>query len=134
MYREYFRIGVGTLILITHIGCIGIIFFFKSNELGLEKENISLLLLPITAAYVVAVVGSAIENQSTLGVGQRVNLFYSIVVTIVTLAVSVALLYTVVNISSATEEVKRQILIFETAFGGAFGLIVTDLFGQRRDT
>jgi hypothetical protein len=39
-------------------------------------------------------------------------------------------LYNVIELAAATPEDRRQIMLFEIAFGTGFGLIVSDLFGK----
>jgi len=95
-----------------------------------QRIDLGLLLLPISAAYVVAVVRSAIEEQHTQAIGRKVNLNYCIIVSLFTAIALLGLLITVIQLRGDLDIARRQILLFEIAFGTAFGLIAADLFGK----
>jgi hypothetical protein len=131
MRRETFRIIIGSAVISVHAACFLIIMYFKDDAFTQpQRIDLGLLLLPITAAYVVAVLRSAIEEQHTQALGRKVNLNYSIIVSLFTVITLLGLLFTVIQLSGDLDLARRQILLFEIAFGTAFGLIATDLFGK----
>jgi hypothetical protein len=131
--RGHARYFVGITVLLIHIA-VYVILRGKSSLTPPERSDLFLLLMPITAAVVLAVVRSAIEERNSLDLGPPVNLFYASVVFIVTISYAVALLSTVISYPDPTipeiENLRQSILIHEIAFGAAFGLIATDLFGK----
>lgn len=131
MKKEYFRIGVGLSVIIVHAACFAIIFFGKDAYLtSSQKVDVALLFMPITAAYLVAVVRSAIDNSTPTEVITPVNLNYSLVVMLVTIIALVGLLWTVVTLTGNAEADRHVIIIYEIVFGASFGLVAADLFGK----
>jgi hypothetical protein len=131
MRQEMLRITIGILIIIVHSVCFVIIFMFKDDYLTRGQQlDMALLLMPVTAAYVTAVIRSAIENKSNVGYGPIVNANYAIIVILFTSLTLVGILYNVAELMGATAEDRRQIMVFEVVFGTGFGLIVADLFGK----
>jgi hypothetical protein len=131
MRREYFRIIIGASVIVVHVICYLIIVFGKSEWFTPEQQiDLGLLFVPVTSAYVVALVRSAIEEQGVQSSGPKVNMNYFIVVSLFTLATLAGLLITIIQISHDIELARRQILLFEIAFGTVFGLIASDLFGK----
>ncbi len=131
MRREYFRIVIGISVILTHVTCYLVIVFGKGEYFTPEQQtDLGLLFVPVTSAYVVAIVRSAIEEQAVQSNGPSVNLNYLLVISLFTAATLVGLLVTIVRISHDIEIARRQILLFEIAFGTVFGLIASDLFGK----
>jgi hypothetical protein len=131
MRREHFRIFIGVSVIATHAACFFIILTRKADYFTANQRiDLGLLLLPISSAYFVAVVRSAIEEQGRTTLGRKVNLNYTIIVSTVTLLALGGLLFTVMGLQGDIELARRQILLFEIAFGTAFGLIASDLFGR----
>ncbi|CAO4147015.1 hypothetical protein LPLAFNJD_LOCUS2342 [Methylorubrum aminovorans] len=129
--KEIFRISVGLSILLAHGLCFLVIFMWKGEYLSEQQQiSIALLMCPITAAYITAVIRSAIERSSETARPQFVNLNYALVVFLFTLMTLGGLVFTVMFLDGAQESDKQKILIFEIAFGAGFGLIVADLFGK----
>jgi hypothetical protein len=131
MRREFFRIWIGASVIAVHALCFFIIFYFKDDYLTFNQRlDLAFLLMPVSAAYVAAIVRSAVDNQGQFGRGSKVNLNYAIIISLFTLIFLVALLSTVISIHEYSPEIRRQITLFEIAFGTGFGLIATDLFGK----
>lgn len=131
MKKETFRIGVGLGVILVHATCFIIIFFGKDAYLSPpQKIDVALLFMPITAAYLVAVVRSAVENSVPTNASTPVNLNYALVVLLVTLITLLGLLWTVATLMGNAEDDRHRIIIFEIVFGAAFGLIASDLFGK----
>jgi hypothetical protein len=131
MRREHFRIAVGSAVIVVHAICYAIIIFAKSDWFTVAQQiDLGLLFLPITSAYLVAVVRSAIEEQASTKKSTKVNLNYSIIISLLTFFTLIGLIVTVVQLKGDIDLARRQILLFEIAFGTAFGLIASDLFGK----
>jgi hypothetical protein len=125
------RYMVGAAVIVVHAACFVAIIYFKDDAFTQpQRIDLGLLLLPITAAYVVAIVRSAIVEQSNPAVGRPVSLNYCIIISLFTAITLVGLFITVVQLRGDPDIARRQILLFEIAFGTAFGLIATDLFGK----
>src|SRR5262245_50873813 len=100
MRREHFRIIIGVAVIAVHALCFAVIMFFKEDALtDQQRLDVALLFVPITAAYVVAIVRSAIEEQATPGQTNRVNLNYCIIVSLFTGLALAGLLWTVTQLS-----------------------------------
>lgn len=131
MNKEFFRIFIGASVIAVHALCFFWIFYMKDDYLSLsQRTSIALLFMPITAAYVVAIIRHAIENAIPREIHPVVNLNYAIIISMFTVITLGGLLWTVVNLQGAQEADKQLILLFEVAFGAGFGLIAADLFGK----
>jgi hypothetical protein len=131
MKKESFRIGVGIAIIVAHATCFVTIFYFKDEYLtSSQKIDVALLFMPITAAYVVAVVRSAVENSMTTDASPAVNLNYALIVLLITIVTLLGLIWTVISLTGDAETDRHRIIIFEIVFGAAFGLVAGDLFGK----
>src|ERR1700730_17510895 len=118
MHQEVFRICVGLLIILVHALSFGVIFLFKDSYLTrLQQLDTAFILMPVTAAYVTAVIRSAIENKERQDYGPKVNLNYALVVILFTVLTLGGVLYNVIGLTGATPEDRRQIMLFEIAFG-----------------
>ena len=73
--------------------------------------------------------GYEIENKERQDYGPQVNVNYSIVVILFTVLTLGGVLFNVIELRGATPDDRRQMMLFEIAFGTGFDLIVTDLFG-----
>jgi hypothetical protein len=135
MTRSTFRFIVGLSVIAGHAFCYYILLYWKTDWLSAEqRQDVSLLLLPITSAYFVAIIRSAIDNQYSFAEDQKVNAFYSSVVLLVTFLFLGALISLVLNVpgprAPTLDDIRREILLLEIAFGAGFGLIAADLFGR----
>jgi uncharacterized Tic20 family protein len=134
--REYVRLGVGVLVILCHFAAFAGIILWQQQFIPAANERIdsALLLVPVTAGYLLAVVRSAIQRKDLFDSEGRVNLNYVIVVALVTVAFCISLLYTVFAYPAVfgptTVELKRWLVVLEIGFGGGFGLIAEDLFGK----
>jgi len=131
MHKEHVRMAIGLAVIVVHAMCLGIIYFFKDAYLSQsQKLDVALLFMPITAAYVVAVVRSAVQDQGKFGMGSLVNANYVMIVGTFTVLALGGLLWTAISLTGNSDSDRQQILLFEIAFGAAFGLIASDLFGE----
>jgi hypothetical protein len=135
MTRAQLRTIVGLSVIVIHALCFWILREWKTDWLSpAERQDISLLLIPITATYFVAIVRSAIEHRSPIKDKKKLSFFYVAVVCVVTFLFLSALLSLVMSVpgpkAPTVDDIRRDILLLEIAFGGGFGLIATDLFGK----
>ena len=86
MPREYFRIIIGASIIVVHAICYVLIMFQKGDYFtAAQRVDLGLLFVPVTSAYFVAVVRSAIEEQGRKTLSRTVNLNYCVIVSLVTI-------------------------------------------------
>ncbi len=135
MKRDLLRIFVGVSVILTHLmAFIGIVVVRASHIPSNERLDVAMILIPVSAAYFMAVVRSAIQLQDVLSSIKQVNINYTVVVSLVTVSFCAVLLYYVYGYPDVggptTTELKRWLLVLEIAFGSAFGLIAEDLFGK----
>jgi hypothetical protein len=117
-------------VLLSHFSVFVIIYFFKDAYLtDPQKNQVALSLLPVSAAYLLAVVKSAIERQSNIG-SEMINLNYAVIILSFTFLALFGLVFTVVDLRGTTPKELQLLSVFEIAFGTIFGLIVSDLFGK----
>lgn len=136
MNRNVLRSLVGIGVVGTHlVACFGVIVW-QSGYIpdSTERLDVALTLIPVSAGYFIAVVRSAIQNQSPDATTTKVNFNYSAIVLLVSIAFCVALLCFVFSyprvVGPTIVELKRWLVIVEIGFGGGFGLIAEDLFGK----
>ena len=136
MNRDTVKFLVGAGILLSHAVAFFGIVAWKSEYIpaALDRLDVAMILVPVTAGYFLAVVRSAIANQSTTEPVRRVNGNYAFVVLFVTVIFCAALLYMVFQypavVGPTTVELRRWLVILEIGFGSGFGLIAEDLFGK----
>lgn len=129
------RLSVGLTVISTHfLAFLAIVVLRRSYFPSDDRLDLAMLLLPITATYVMAIVRSAIRDKETIDEARYVNINYVVVVGIITLGFCIGLLFFVYgypNVGGPTvDNLRRWILVLEIAFGAAFGLIAEDLFGK----
>ncbi|WP_018391345.1 hypothetical protein [Ancylobacter sp. FA202] len=131
MKKETFRIVIGTAVILVHAMCFFVIIFLKGDYLTEEQRmSMTLILMPITSAYIMAIIKNAVDKSTQAADETVVNLNYAVIVTTFTLVALLGLLWLVVSLEGAQEADKQRILIFEIVFGAGFGLIASDLFGK----
>ncbi|MET2825830.1 hypothetical protein [Mesorhizobium shangrilense] len=131
MKKEYFRMGIGVSVIAVHAICFAIIFFGKDAYLSsAQKIDVALLFMPITAAYVVAIVRNAVDNATAAADSSKVNLNYALIALLITVITLLGLLWTVISLTGNDSSDRQQVVIFEIVFGAAFGLVAADLFGK----
>lgn len=136
MNRNRVRLVVGPAIILTHICALWGVIVWQSEYIpsSAERLDLAMLLIPVSAGYVVAVVRSAIETKSAANDNTSVNPNYMAVVFLVTLAFCAALLFSVFKYPSIVGptivEFRRWLVVLEIGFGTGFGLIAEDLFGR----
>ena len=136
MNRDIVRMIVGLGVILAHvIAFFGIVVWQKSYiPASAERLDVAMVLVPVSAGYVVAVVRSAIQNQAVTKSVTLVNLNYTVIVLLVTSSFCGALLYFVFSfpavVGPTIVELRRWLVVLEIGFGGGFGLIAEDLFGK----
>ena len=118
MKKSFVRMFVGMSIIIVHIvAFFGIVVFQREYIPSEDKLDVALVLLPITAAYLVAVVRSAIGMQSVHDSKELVNINYIGVIGLVTIAFCAGLLAFVFgypDVGGPTiVELRRWLTVFE---------------------
>lgn len=134
MSKNLLKLTVGGLIIFVHTLCLLGIFWWKSEYLVWpDNLDVAMTIAPVTAAYVTAVVSSAIRHQNDFSAGPRANGNYVFVLVSISLLFSLALIFVTFSYRSGGAEninqLKQALLVVETAFGSAFGLFAEDLFG-----
>lgn len=134
MLRESVQTALGLLILLTHVLSFFGIVFWQSYISSDDRLDVAMLLFPITAAYFVAIVRSAITRQDVVDTVRKVTTNYLLIVGVTSVAFCLALLSFVFGYPSVggptTVELRRWLILLEIAFGSGFGLIAEDLFGK----
>lgn len=123
-------------VLATHIVAIFVIWTSASFDTAQERQNLTLIIAPVTAAYFLAGVRFAIRNQRRGQKTDPVNLAYVLTVAIVTLAFLGAILWLVIGyanewISTPIGDIKVVVGAIETFMGAAFALIAEDIFQEK---
>lgn len=136
MDRDVVKLIVGLSVILTHLIALFGIIVWKSTYIpdAAERLDVAMLLVPVSAGYFVAVIRSAIQNQTVRNEGKLVNWNYTVIVLLVTIAFCGALLYFVFSfpavVGPTIVELRRWLVVLEIGFGGGFGLIAEDLFGK----
>src|SRR2546427_6507720 len=112
MRRELLRTFVGVSVILTHItSFVGLVIIRKDYIPYGEHLDVAMILIPVSSAYFMAIVRSAIQLQDVLSSTKRVNVNYIVIVSLVTLSFCIALLYFVYRFPDiggpTTVELKR---------------------------
>lgn len=134
MNRQLFSMVVGLIIAAAHIG-LTLYFLFVFDAPGtVFVQEIS---MPITAAYVSAIVMWFFANNGQISSNEQIGIPLVILVLMIVFAMIGSLFYVPWSFMEdelmTVEAVNRLFLGVETAFGGLFGIVMTELFGYRRD-
>jgi hypothetical protein len=136
MPRDILRMIVGLMVVGAHAAAFFGITIWQSAYIPIAGERLdaALLLVPISAAYFVAVIRSAIQHRAAVGHEAPDNLNYVVIVILITALFSGTLVYFVFEypavVGPTTVELRRWLLVLEIGFGAGFGLIAEDLFGK----
>jgi hypothetical protein len=135
MSASLLRTTVGLAVVLVHCVAFAKLMLFSEYELSPpQRFDVAMILIPVTSAYFMAVVRSAIRNKLNVEPALKVSTEYSAIVCIVTAMFLGALLYAVFSVGTSLipgpAELKRWLVGLETAFGSAFGLVAEDLFGR----
>jgi hypothetical protein len=136
MPRDLVRLTVGLIVIVAHATAFFGIVVWQSKYIPVPSDrlDVAMLMLPVTAAYFVAVIRSAIGRRGAAGHEPPDNLNYVVIVLGVTLLFCGTLVYFVFSYPSIVgptiTELRRWLVVLEIAFGAGFGLIAEDLFGK----
>lgn len=135
MRKRAVRLIVGIGVVVTHlVSFFAIVFVQRDYIPPADRLDVALLLVPITAAYVTAIVRSAISEQANFDPGPELNANYIAVCALITAAFCIGLLSFVFYYPEiggpTTTDLKRWLVVIEIGFGTAFGLLAEDLFGK----
>lgn len=140
MPRDFVRMVVGKIVIIGNAAAFFGIVVWQNAYIPLpaERLDLAMLLVPVSAAYFVAVIRSAIQRRSATGHEPPDNWNYVSIVFLVTALFSGALVYFVFSypavVGPTIVELRRWLIVLEIAFGAGFGLIAEDLFGKMNDS
>jgi hypothetical protein len=135
MYRQQVRLFVGLAVVLVHLFSFATIMFFKADWTTVSQRlDLAMVLLPVTATYFMAIVKSAVDEQSDMDIGRKVNFNYIAIVFLVTGAFLAALIFVVLVVPGplipTIDDAKNWLVGLQIGLGGAFGYIATDLFGK----
>jgi hypothetical protein len=135
VYRQRVRLVVGLAVVVVHVFSFAVIMFFKTEwATTSQRSDLALVLLPVTATYFMAVVKSAVEEQSDFELGRLVNVNYVTIVFLVTGAFLAAVVAIVLEVPGSfvptIDDAKTWLIGLQVGLGGAFGYIASDLFGK----
>jgi hypothetical protein len=135
--RRHMRIAVGWTVIAVHLVAFFTILFLKAGyDSAQERQDAALLLIPITAAYVTAIVRRALAEGEISDYGPIVNIEFVGAVVLITGGFLAAILFVVFEYSSTSniipnvDVLRKYLLYIEIGIGASFGLIVEDLFGK----
>lgn len=133
MNTQKFSMAVGLLVVIGHVAITYLLLFYFQLPPGAKLSEIS---LPLTVAYVSAIVMWFFKMRGLVTSEDRVGLPLVILVLIIVLAMLGGLFavpFTILNDPDATlEALNGRYLMIEMAFGGIFGIVMSELFGYER--
>jgi hypothetical protein len=131
--RQAFAMALGLAIVAAHIA---ITFFFLLVFDAPDAVAIEEISLPITVAYTSAIVMWFFANNGLITSDERIGLPLVAVVVMIVAAMIGGLFYVpwsfMQDETMTVSTVNRVYLGLESAFGGVFGIIMTELFGYRR--
>src|SRR5215471_8082350 len=119
MQRDYVRLAVGILVIVTHVAAFFGIVIWQSGYIpsGIERLDLALVLVPVSASYFMAVARSAVQHREDLSGGEPVNVNYVVIALLITLSFCAGLLVFVFgypNIGGPTiVELRRWLLVLE---------------------
>jgi hypothetical protein len=128
--------AVGLVVIIAHATAFFGIIVWQRQYITVPSErlDVAMLLIPVTAAYFVAVIRSAIQRRGAVGHEPPDNLNYVSIVLVVTLLFCGSLVYFVFAfpavVGPTITDLRRWLVVLEIGFGAGFGLIAEDLFGK----
>jgi hypothetical protein len=122
-------------VIVVHIVAFATIMMFKNDWTSpSQRFDFASVLLPITAAYLVAIVKNAIDEQFVIDTTAPVNAYYVSVVLSVTASFLFAILFVVFEapgeIVPTVETARQWLVLLDVGLGAAFGYIASDLFGK----
>ena len=132
--RQLFTMWVGLAIVFCHIAItFYFLFLFKApGEVVVQEIN-----LPLTVAYVSSIVmwffagGGLVKSDEVIGL-PLVILVVMIVASLLGALFMIPIVFQL-NHAITVDEINTSYLYVETAFGGIFGIVMSELFGFKRN-
>jgi hypothetical protein len=133
MKENHVRTLVGWIIILGHLGLIGIVLIALPSVLDRSKIVTLLLTLgPVATAYFAAVVKTFIRSGKSFASGRPVNMNYAVVAILIPTLFLVALGWMILSypsdLAGDVESLQQWIAGLETALGGTVGFIVAEIF------
>ena len=133
MNTQKFSMAVGLLVVIGHVTMTYLLLFYFDLPDGAKLSEIS---LPLTVAYVSAIVMWFFKMRGLVTSNDAVGLPLVVLVFIIVFAMLGGLFavpFSVLNDPDATlDNLNDRYLMIEMAFGGIFGIVMSELFGYER--
>ena len=135
MSRKYVIYISALTVMIGHILILPYIYFGMDNPQIGEKNDLAMLVAPLTAAYFITITKYVIDNSSRMDVGEdQVNLLYTVtsILVVFPFMISIFVLLGAFNRTAIDfTQAKGGVALIEVFFGGAFALFIDSLFGKR---
>ncbi|UWS79095.1 hypothetical protein N1037_17815 [Phaeobacter sp. G2] len=130
MNAQKFSMAVGLLVVVGHVAITYLLIFYFDLPEGAKLSEIS---LPLTVAYVSSVVMWFFRMRGLVTSEDAVGLPLVALVFIIVFAMLGGLFavpYSVLNNPDASlDSLNDRYLMIEMAFGGVFGIVMSELFG-----
>ena len=134
MKKKYVIISSALVVMVAHIGLLPFIYFYLDNAIDSQRNDLALLVAPLTAAYFITITKFVIDNGTNMDIGsESVNILYVISSVLIVFPFLIAIYYLIHTLNTAQidfEKAKGSIGLIEIFFGGAFALFVDNLFGK----
>lgn len=132
MNAQKFSMIIGISIVVSHIFLtFYFIIFFEAVD-GVVLQEMS---LPLTAAYVTSIVLWFFKNRGIVRsrkmIGWPLIVLISIIVVSLLSSLFLIPIYFQIDRHMSIESVNMVFLMIETAFGGVFGIVMSELFGGK---
>lgn len=137
--KQEFSMVIGLVIVVAHVLLSGfMIFFFERLIADAPTEEIKIkeISLPLTVAYVSAIVtwffatGGKVSSRET--VGMPLVIMVAIIVGAMLVSVFAVPIMFIVDEDTIISQLNDTFLLVEMAFGGIFGIVMSELFGYQR--
>jgi hypothetical protein len=139
MRENHVRTLVGWIIIVGHLGLIGIVLIALPPILDPPKiVTLLLTLAPVATVYFAAVVKTFIRSGKSFAAGRRVNMNYAVVAVLIPTLFLAALAWMILshpsNLAGDAESLQQWIAGLETALGGTIGFIVAEIFPDSKSS
>lgn len=135
MPRKYIIFSSALIVMIGHVALVPFIYFYLDGLPRSDKNDLALLIAPLTAAYFITITRYIIDNAENMNIGsEQVNILYtigSIIIVVPFIAGIYFLLFSLDKTKIDFGQAKAGVGLIEVFFGGAFALFVDNLFGKK---
>jgi hypothetical protein len=134
MNRQIFSMWIGLSIVATHIAItIYFIFIFDAPD----TVSIQEISLPLTVAYVSSIVLWFFQHDGLKNSDARIGLPLVVLIILIVGSMLGSLFAVPLsfknNLAITVEQLNSSYLAIETAFGGIFGIVMSQLFGYKKE-